>query len=147
MEPDKLFTKLKEFFPNQIDLMRHLHVNACWEYSITEQSTDDANIKLNFFLVKKNEKSLEMTKTKSDIKPDLILYFTEKAILNMIEGTSSAEEYYERYHNIMDQILILRFFFLETTIIATIANIVKPIKVMPKGIIRNFLIIIWSNSS
>ena len=43
-----------------------------------------------------------MTKTKPDIKPDLILYFTEKAILNMIEGTSNAEEYYERYHNIMD---------------------------------------------
>jgi hypothetical protein len=102
MEPDKLFTKLKEFFPNQIDLMRHLHVNACWEYVITEQSTDDANFKLNFFLLKKNEKSLEMTTNKPIIKPDLILYFTEKAILNMIEGTSSAEEYYERYHNIMD---------------------------------------------
>ena len=102
MEPDKLFTKLKEFFPNQIDLMRHLHVNACWEYNITEQSTDDSNITLNFFLFKKNEKSLEMTKTKPEIKPDLILYFTEKAILNMIEGTSNAEEYYVRYHNIMD---------------------------------------------
>ena len=82
--------------------MRHLHVNSCWEYSITEQSTDDVNIKLNFFLFKKNEKSLEMTKAKPEIKPDLILYFTEKAILNMIEGTSNAEEYYERYHNIMD---------------------------------------------
>ena len=102
MEPDKLFTKLKEFFPDQLDLMRHLHVNACWEYIITEQSTDDAYIKLRFFLFKKNENSLEMTKAKLDIKPDLILYFTENAILNMIDGVSSAEEYYERYHNIMD---------------------------------------------
>ena len=102
MEPDKLYTKLKGFFPNQLDLMRHLHVKACWEYVITEQSTDEANIKLNFFLFKKNEISLEMTKTKPDIKPDLILYFTEKAILNMIEGTSNAEEYYKRYHNIMN---------------------------------------------
>ena len=102
MEPDKLYTKLKEFFPIQLDLMRHLHINACWEYTITEQSTNDANIKLNFFLFKKSEKSLEMTKTHPNIKPDLILYFTEKAILNMIEGTSNAEEYYERYHNIMD---------------------------------------------
>ena len=101
MEPDKLYTKLKEYFPNQLDLMRHLHVNACWEYVITEQSTADANIKLNFFLLKLNEKSLEMTKFKPNIKPDLILYFTEKAILNMIEGVSSAEEYYERYHNVM----------------------------------------------
>ncbi|MHA1467102.1 MAG: hypothetical protein ACTSP6_03370 [Promethearchaeota archaeon] len=102
MEPDKLYTKLKGFFPNQLDLMRHLHVKACWEYVITEQSTNEANIKLNFFLFKKNEKSLEMTKTKPDIKPDLILYFTEEAILNMIEGTSNAEEYYKRYHNIMN---------------------------------------------
>ena len=102
MEPDKLYTKLKEFYPNQLDLMRHLHINACWEYSITEQSTDDANIKLNFFLFKKNEKSLEMTKNKPEIKPDLILYFTEKAILNMIEGVSGAEEYYARYHKVMD---------------------------------------------
>ncbi len=102
MEPDKLYTKLKEFFPNQLDLMRHLHVNACWEYSITEQSTDDANIKLNFFLFKKNEKSLKMTKQVPDIKPDLILYFTEKAILNLIEGNSSAEEYYARYHKVMN---------------------------------------------
>jgi len=102
MEPDKLYTKLKGFFPNQLDLMRHLHVKACWEYVITEQTTNEANIKLNFFLFKKNEKSLEMIKTKPDIKPDLILYFTEKAILNMIEGTSNAEEYYKRYHNIMN---------------------------------------------
>ncbi len=64
MEPDKLYTKLKGFFPNQLDLMRYLHVKACWEYVITEQSTDEANIKLNFFLFKKNEISLEMTKTK-----------------------------------------------------------------------------------
>ena len=102
MELDKLYTKLKEFFPNHLDLMRHLNVNACWEYIITEHSTADANIKLNFFLLKLNEKSLEMTKIKPNIKPDLILYFTEKAILNLIEGVSSAEEYYERYHNIMD---------------------------------------------
>jgi len=102
MEPEKLYTKLKEFFPNQLDLMRHLHVNACWEYSISEQSTDDANIKLNFFLFKKNENALEMTKQVPDIKPDLILYFTEKAILNLIEGNSSVEEYYARYHKVMD---------------------------------------------
>jgi len=102
MEPDKLYTKLKEFFPNQLDLMRHLHINACWEYIITEQSTADANIKLNFFLLKINEKALEMTKQVPDIKPDLILYFTEKAILNMVEEVSSAEEYYKRYHSIMD---------------------------------------------
>jgi len=101
MESEKLYTKLKEFFPNHLDLMRHLHVNACWEYIISEQSTNDPDILLNFFLFKKNENLLRMTKNKPDIKPDLILYFTKKAILTIIEGVSSAEEYYERYHKVM----------------------------------------------
>jgi hypothetical protein len=102
LDSEELYTKLKEFFPNQLDLMRHLHVNACWEYIITKQSTADTNIKLNFFLLKMNETSLEMTKQVPDIKPDLILYFTEKAILYLIEGISSVEEYYARYHKAMD---------------------------------------------
>ena len=102
MEPDKLYTKLKGFFPKQLDLMRHLHVNACWEYFITENSTNDTIFKLHYYLFKKNENTLEMTKEVPDIKPDLILYFTEKAILNLIEGNSSAEEYYARYHKAMD---------------------------------------------
>ena len=102
METEELYTELKGFFPKQLDLMRHLQINACWEYIITEQSTDDTHIKLNFYLFKRSEKSLEMTKNKPEIKPDLILYFTEKAILNIIEGVSGAEEYYERYHNVMD---------------------------------------------
>jgi len=42
-----------------------------------------------------------MIKNKPDIKPDLILYFTKKAILTIIEGVSSAEEYYKRYHKVM----------------------------------------------
>lgn len=102
METEELYAELKGFFPKQLDLMRHLQINACWEYIITEQSTDDTHIKLNFYLFKKNENSLEMTKNKPEIKPDLILYFTEKAILNIIEGVSGAEEYYERYHKVMD---------------------------------------------
>ena len=57
METEELYTELKGFFPKQLDLMRHLQINACWEYIITEQSTDDTHIKLNFYLFKKNEKS------------------------------------------------------------------------------------------
>ncbi|MBY9011421.1 MAG: hypothetical protein KGD70_03515 [Candidatus Lokiarchaeota archaeon] len=102
MESEELYTKLKGFFPKHLDLMRHLHINACWEYIITEHSIDDTPIKLIFYLFKKNEKSLEMTKNKPEFKPDLILYFTENAILAMIEGTSNAEEYYERYRNVME---------------------------------------------
>ncbi|MFX1357028.1 MAG: hypothetical protein ACFFA8_07050 [Promethearchaeota archaeon] len=102
MDSEELYEKLKTFFPNELDLMRHLNVNACWEYIITENTTYDTNIKLYYFLIKRNKNTLEMTKEKPDIKPDLILYFTEKAILNMIEGNPSAEEYYIRYHKAMN---------------------------------------------
>ncbi|MFW9952444.1 MAG: hypothetical protein ACFFKA_20180 [Candidatus Thorarchaeota archaeon] len=101
MEAEELYKRLRRFFPEQLDLMRHLHINACWEYIITEHSTDEEHIKLHFYLIKKNEKLLVMTKSNLGIKPDLILYFTEKAILSMIEENSSAEEYYERYHKVM----------------------------------------------
>ena len=43
-----------------------------------------------------------MTKESPSVKPDLILYFTENAILNMIEGNPTVEEYYNRYHKVMD---------------------------------------------
>jgi hypothetical protein len=102
MDSEELFTELKKYFPNNLDLMRHLHVNACWEYQITDNSIDDDNIKLLYYLYKKDENTLEITKKKPDIKPDLILYFTEKAILNLIQGIPSAEEYYARYREVMD---------------------------------------------
>ena len=102
MDSKELFTELKKYFPNTLDLMRHLHVNACWEYQITENSTDDENIKLLYYLFKKDENTLEMTKENPKTKPDLILYFTEKAILNLIQGYPSAEEYYARYREVMD---------------------------------------------
>jgi len=82
--------------------MRHLNVNACWEYIITEESTNDPDIKLHYYLIKKDEKCLEMTKEKPKIEPDLILYFSEKAILNLIDGNPSVEEYFARYHQVMD---------------------------------------------
>ena len=102
MDSEELFTELKQYFPNNLDLMRHLHVNACWEYQITENSTNDNDIKLLYYLLKIDENNLEMTKKKPDIKPDLILYFTEKAILNLIQGKPSAEEYYARYRKMMN---------------------------------------------
>jgi hypothetical protein len=82
--------------------MRHLHINACWEYIITKNSTQEEDVKLNFYLFKKNDNSLEISKVKPEIKPDLILYFTEKAILNLIEGDPDAEEYFKRYRNVME---------------------------------------------
>lgn len=102
MDIEELYTKLKTFFPQRIDLMRHLDINACWEYIITEKSINELDIKLHYYLVKKDEDTLEMSKSKPDIVPDLILFFTEKAIINMIEGNPSAEEYYIRYKKIMN---------------------------------------------
>ena len=102
MNSVELYEELHKYFPNNLDLMRHLHVNACWEYQIMDNSTNDENIKLKYYLVKKNEYSLEMTKEKPDLKPDLILYFTEKAILNFIQDNPNADEYFARYSKIMD---------------------------------------------
>jgi len=101
METEELYKKLKFYFPNNLDLMRHLKPEACWEYIITEHSTNEENTKLHYFLYKKDEINLEMTKENPGIKPDLILYFTEKAILDLIKGEPSADEYYSRYREVM----------------------------------------------
>ncbi|MFX0060100.1 MAG: hypothetical protein ACFE85_15370 [Candidatus Hodarchaeota archaeon] len=101
LDSEELYKRLESFFSQKLDLMRHLNVNACWEYIITENSTNDTNLKLHYYLFKIDENSLEMTKIEPEIKPDLILFFTEKAILMMIEGNPSAEEYYNRYHKVM----------------------------------------------
>ena len=102
MNSEDLYRELHNYFPKNLDLMRHLHINACWEYQIMENSTNDENIKLKYYLAKKSEETLEMTKEKPDLKPDLILYFTEKAILNFIQDNPSSDEYFARYHKIMD---------------------------------------------
>jgi hypothetical protein len=101
MNTEELFKKLKSFFPNNVDLMRHLDIQACWEYLITENSTNEENFKLHYFLFKKNKNQLKMTRGNPGIKPDLILYFTEKAILELIKGEPSADEYYSRYREVM----------------------------------------------
>ncbi len=105
MDSEELYQKLKNYFPNNPDLMRHLHINACWEYFITEDLIDDSaaeNAKLHYFLYKVDEDKLVMTKEKPDIKPDLILFFTENGILSLIEGNPSADVYYARYNEVMD---------------------------------------------
>ena len=102
MENDGFYKKLESFFPKNLDLMRHLNVNACWEYFITESSTKEEKPKIHYYLFKKDDNNLEMTMEDPGIKPDLILYFTEKAILGLIDGNPNADEYYSRYREIMD---------------------------------------------
>ena len=52
MNSEELYKELNKYFPNNLDLMRHLHVNACWEYLIMENSTNDEVIKLKYNLFK-----------------------------------------------------------------------------------------------
>ncbi|MFX0022995.1 MAG: hypothetical protein ACFE9S_11780 [Candidatus Hermodarchaeota archaeon] len=101
MDSEELYKKLKSYFPHNIDLMRYLKVNACWEYFITENSLNEERPKLQYYLYKKNETTLEMVEINPGIKPDLILYFTENAILNLINGNPNADEYYTRYRKVM----------------------------------------------
>ena len=35
METKELYEKLKTYFSKNSDLMRHLNINACWEYFVT----------------------------------------------------------------------------------------------------------------
>ncbi|MHA1671681.1 MAG: hypothetical protein ACTSV5_14075 [Promethearchaeota archaeon] len=102
METKELYEKLKDYFSRNADLMRHLSVNACWEYFITEESTHEEYSKLHYYLFKKDIKTLEMTRENPGSKPDLILYFTEKAILDLIQHNPSADEYYTLYRNMMN---------------------------------------------
>ncbi|TXT60701.1 MAG: hypothetical protein BAJALOKI1v1_1230005 [Promethearchaeota archaeon] len=102
MKPDELYQKLEAFFPTKLDLMRHLEVGACWQYVISENSIDEGDVKLIYYLYKDTPESLKMSKEKPKIEPDLILYFTEKAIINLIEGNPDAEQYYTLYKQIMN---------------------------------------------
>ncbi|MBD3193881.1 MAG: hypothetical protein GF317_02420 [Candidatus Lokiarchaeota archaeon] len=102
MDSKELYQTLEAYFPNNLDLMRHLKVNACWEYFITEKSTKEETPKLHYFLYKKDDNTLEMTRDNPGIEPDLLLYFTEGAILQLIKGHPDADEYYLRYREVMD---------------------------------------------
>lgn len=107
MNSDELYDTLKQYFPKHLDLMRHLDVDACWEYIIFENSIDDSiendiSPKEHFFLFKETTDSLKMTKKRPEETPDLILYFTEKAILILIEDNPNAEEYFSHYKEIME---------------------------------------------
>ena len=101
MDSKELFLVLKNYFLNTPDLMRHLHVNACWEYFVYKNSLKEKQVKLHYFLCKKDDQNLEITHNDPEILPDLILYFTENSILELIQDNPISEIYYERYHKLM----------------------------------------------
>ncbi|TFF98722.1 MAG: hypothetical protein EU547_00595 [Promethearchaeota archaeon] len=107
MDSEELLTKIKQYFPNNVDLMRHLDVGACWEYKVFEKSIgasldNDERPKIHYFLYKESTDSLSLTMEKPQMEPDLILYFTEQAILTLIEGKPNADEYFAHYKEIME---------------------------------------------
>jgi hypothetical protein len=102
MNSKDLFSKLKGFFQNNFDLMRHLHVNACWEYNIYQNSLKEDQVKLRYFLYKKDDNTLGVTQDEPELIPDLILYFTEDSILQLIQNNPESELYFERYRKMMN---------------------------------------------
>jgi hypothetical protein len=101
MNPNELFNKLANYLITHPDLMRHLDIGACWEYIITEKSTHEENQIVHFYLVKNEIDTLGLELQNPEVVPDLILYFTEKAILNLIDNNPNTDEYYLRYRKIM----------------------------------------------
>jgi hypothetical protein len=102
MDPKELFSKLKDYYLNNLDLMRHLHDNACWEYVIYPNTLNDKEVKLNFYLYKKDNNTLDITQENLNFIPDLILYFTEDSILQLIQDNPVSELYFERYRKMMN---------------------------------------------
>lgn len=101
----ELYDFLQDYFPENPDLMTHLKPGAMWEYIIKSPNLDgvDSQMVLTFHLIKNPDDSLKMIEGPAPIKPDLILYFTEKAILSLIDGSPTAEKYYELYRRLMSQ--------------------------------------------
>ncbi|NVM53649.1 MAG: hypothetical protein HWN66_08090 [Candidatus Helarchaeota archaeon] len=103
MIASKLYNFLEGYFPNNPGLMNFLKPGAMWEYIIKSPNLDgeQSQTVLTFHLLKQSDDSLEMVEGPAPAKPDLILYFTEKAILNIITGSPPAEQYYDLYRKIM----------------------------------------------
>jgi hypothetical protein len=101
MDSGTLYSILKKYFSENSDLMRHLHINACWEYKIYETSLNEDLPKLWYFLYKRDNDDLEITRQNPGVTPDLTLFFIERSILSLIHDNPNAETYYERYKKLM----------------------------------------------
>jgi hypothetical protein len=104
MSTTEFFEFMKEYFPRNPELMTSLKPGAIWEYVIKAPKLDDQKSQtiLTFHLIKREDETLELHQGEAPRKPDLILYFTERAILNLISGFPSAKQYYKDYRQIMN---------------------------------------------
>ncbi len=97
---EELIEKAKSFYPKHPDLMKHLEVGALWEYHIRPFTLDSGD-KVVFHLKKVSEKEVRFEEGPAKERPDLILYFTEKAMTRLVEEATDVDDYYEKYREIL----------------------------------------------
>jgi hypothetical protein len=73
-----------------------------WEYHVRSPTLDD-NEKIVFHLKKVSENQLELGVGSASEAPDLILHFTEEAIVELITRSRDAETYYAKYSEILKE--------------------------------------------
>jgi hypothetical protein len=100
--PGELLKKIKDYYPHHPDLMKDLSVGAIWEYHIRGPTLEGYE-RIVFHLKKLAESRLELGVGPAPETPDLILYFTEEAILELISSSHDAVTYYANYSRIMKE--------------------------------------------
>jgi hypothetical protein len=101
MDAAALLDRLRHYFPFTPDLMRHISPGACWQYLVYSSSLEEAKPGLEYYLRKRVDGTIELLPDPPVEKPDLLLYFTEQALLRLIDGNPPANEYYARYKQVM----------------------------------------------
>ncbi|WXG43209.1 MAG: hypothetical protein WED04_04025 [Promethearchaeati archaeon SRVP18_Atabeyarchaeia-1] len=100
--PGELLKMVKEYYPSHPDLMMDLSIGAIWEYHV-RSPTLDGNERVLFHLKKTSERRLELGIGAASETPDLILYFTEEAIVELMSSSPDAKTYYSNYSKIMKE--------------------------------------------
>lgn len=97
---EELLEKAKGFYPKHPKLMKHLDIGALWEYRI-RPFTLDSKDKIVFHLQKLSDNEVRFEVGPAKEKPDLILYFTENAMVKLVEESNDVDTYYENYREIL----------------------------------------------
>jgi hypothetical protein len=100
--PGELLKKIKDYYPHHPDLMKDLSVGATWEYHVRGPTLEGYE-RIVFHLKKLAESRLELGVGPAPETPDLILYFTEEAIMELISSSPDAASYYANYSKIMKE--------------------------------------------
>jgi hypothetical protein len=82
--------------------MTDLGVGAIWEYHVRSPTLEDDE-RITFYLKKVSDGRLELGMGTAPENPDLILYFTDQAIKELISLSLDAKTYYTNYLRIMKE--------------------------------------------